>query len=233
MAGFSWETGQGTLTCHDEEVCGDRIETITSPDGLVAVLADGIGTGIQANILATLTSRILSVMISRGESVEDAVHMVAASLPVNREKDRSYTYFSILQIDASGRATLLEMGMPAAILLRRGHCLDLTSGDETIAGKVIRKSTVTMKDQDFLILYSNGAEQAGQSQKQPDGWGREGVIRFLQAAYRPGMQAERLSRLLLSACDSLSAGKPEDDAAVLVIRILSDGRPAGAEGVIL
>ncbi|MEA4890445.1 MAG: SpoIIE family protein phosphatase [Clostridiaceae bacterium] len=233
MAGFHWETGQGTLTRHDEEVCGDRIEIVASPAGLVAVLADGVGTGIQANILATLTSRILSVMISRGESVEDAVNMVAGSLPVNRGKGRSYTLFSILQIDEDGQATLLEMGMPPAILLRRGHCLDLKPCDEIIAGKEIRKSTVAMKDQDLLILYSNGVERAGQNQEQPEGWRREGIMRFLQAAYRPGLQAEGLNKLLLSACESLSGGKPEDDAAILTIRILSASRADGSGEVIL
>ena len=62
-----------SLNKYSEELCGDKVELLKTPDSNIAILADGMGSGVKANILATLTSQILKTMFANGAPIEDAV----------------------------------------------------------------------------------------------------------------------------------------------------------------
>ncbi|MEA4903505.1 MAG: hypothetical protein VB090_01460, partial [Petrimonas sp.] len=62
------ETGYTSLHKYGEELCGDKVEYIEKDDCFTLVLADGLGSGVKANILATLTSKILCSMMSNNIS---------------------------------------------------------------------------------------------------------------------------------------------------------------------
>ena len=82
MKNLCVEACYGSLNKKNEELCGDRVQIVKSPENTLLVLSDGLGSGVKANILSTLTSKIISTMISRGASIEDTVETIAQTLPV-------------------------------------------------------------------------------------------------------------------------------------------------------
>lgn len=79
-----------------EELCGDKVEVLKTDNSNIVILADGMGSGVKANILATLTSRILGTMFREGAKIESCVETIAKTLPICKE-EVAYATFSILQ----------------------------------------------------------------------------------------------------------------------------------------
>ena len=91
-----------------EELCGDKVEVLKTEDSSIIILADGMGSGVKANILATLTSKILGTMFREGAEIDACVETIARTLPICKEREVAYATFSILQIFRDGEAYLVE-----------------------------------------------------------------------------------------------------------------------------
>lgn len=115
---ISLEVSYKSLCKHGEELCGDKLEHIKTEDSDIIILSDGMGSGVKANILATLTSKILGTMLKQGAKIEDCVDTIAKTLPVCSVRKVAYSTFSILQIFNSGRAYLVEYDNPACVFIR-------------------------------------------------------------------------------------------------------------------
>lgn len=112
------ETYTASLNKKYEELCGDRVKIVRNADSCILVLADGLGSGVKANILATLTSEILSTMVAEGTTIEEAIQTITATLPVCRERGVAYSTFIIVQIFYDGRVYLAEYDSPDVIFLQ-------------------------------------------------------------------------------------------------------------------
>ncbi|MFA5342026.1 MAG: serine/threonine-protein phosphatase, partial [Clostridia bacterium] len=93
------DIGYNSLNKYKEQLCGDHIECINQEDGSsVIVLADGLGSGVKANILSTLTSKIISTMMAEGCDIDDCVSTIAATLPVCSVRGIAYSTFTIIRL---------------------------------------------------------------------------------------------------------------------------------------
>lgn len=207
-----------SLNKYGEELCGDRVEIVNTGHSVIAVLADGLGSGVKANILATLTSRIISTMLSEGAAVEQAVETIVNTLPVCSVRKMAYATFSILEISDDGNGYLVEFDNPFCIYIRRGKPLELPCEYKEYAGKGIYETRFQVEPGDVISLISDGVVYAGVGETLNFGWTRESVQEWLCRACQKENSAPRLASLLAQAVDELYMGKPGDDSTVLIMK---------------
>ena len=214
------DIGYRSIFHEGEELCGDHVDVIEQEDGsTVVVLADGLGSGVKASILSTLTSKIISTMIAAGLSLGDCVHTIAETLPVCSVRKVAYSTFTLIRIVNSNEAELIQYDNPTVILLRDGEEYDYPKTEVTIDGKKIFQSRIRLKEDDVFILMSDGCPHAGIGTEYNFGWERSDIVEFMKTFYSVGYTAKTLSTILIDECNRLYGGKPGDDATACVVRI--------------
>ena len=214
------DIGYYSMNKFGEQLCGDHVEVVDQEDGSkVIVLADGMGSGVKASILSTLTSKIISTMIAEGMKIEDCVETIAATLPVSSENGVAYSTFTIVRLINNKEAEVIQYDNPNVILLRDGVNFEMPLEEKIIGGKKIYKSRIDLCENDIFILISDGAIHAGIGKKLNFGWLRKDVIEYMETFYDVGFTAKTLTTILLDKCLELYGGKPGDDTTACTIRI--------------
>ena len=207
-----------SLNKKKEKICGDYYTIITDPDSdsTVMVLSDGLGSGVKANILATLTAEMLSIMIARKVNIRTAVKAVADTLPVCSVRNLAYATFTVM-VAEENEICLLQYDNPDVILLRNGknveYCRDILMFGE----KEIHQSYFQFREGDMLIFMSDGVTNAGMGKTTYAGWGREEVVGFCEQHYRDGMSAQEMSSAIADAGLALNLDETDDDLTVLTV----------------
>ncbi len=203
-----------------EQLCGDHVDVVEqSENSTVVVLADGLGSGVKASILSTLTSKIISTMMAQGLSLEDCVETIAATLPICSVRGVAYSTFTILHLVNNSEAEVIQFDNPLVILLRGGKNYDYPKTEMSIGGKKIYKSVIRLEEEDIFILMSDGCPHAGLGLTYNFGWKREDIIGFMEANAAGGYTAKTLSTMLIDECNRLYGGKPGDDATACIVKI--------------
>lgn len=214
------DIGYRSIFHEGEELCGDHVDVIEQEDGsTVIVLADGLGSGVKASILSTLTSKIISTMIAAGLSLEDCVHTIAATLPVCSVRGVAYSTFTIMRIVNSSEAELIQYDNPPVIMLRGGDIYDYPKTELNIEGKKISSSRIRLQEDDVFVLMSDGCPHAGIGIDYNFGWEWKDIAEFMQTFYSVGYTAKTLSTILIDEVNRLYGEKPGDDATACVVRI--------------
>ena len=218
MRNLLLESGVASCNKYGEDLCGDYISTIEKDDMTTIVLSDGLGSGVKANILSTLTGKILSTLSSHGVSMEESVDTIAQALPVCSVRHLAYATFTLLQVTPTAMAYLAQYDNPNAILLRNGKSVPYPIRRRIIGEKEICESHFQLRVGDMLILMSDGVINAGMG-KLTDGWPLEDVISFVEEFYTPDMSPQRMATRILNACNSLYMDHTDDDVTVAVYKI--------------
>lgn len=215
--GYYLDTAYRSLKKHGEELCGDQVAMERVGDRLIIVVSDGLGSGVKANILATLTSRIALTMLKEGASLEGTVDTIARTLPVCSVRNLAYSTFTVIEAFDDGRIHTVEFDNPAYILTRSAGEEYHHKTNSMIAGKSIYESDFTMDDGDTLTVISDGVLYAGQGMILNQGWGWPDVRDFIKDSVRSERSASGLSLMLSVFCNVLYDMKPGDDATVLTL----------------
>ena len=214
------DIGYKSINHHGEELCGDHVDIVEpSDDSTVIVLSDGLGSGVKASILSTLTSKIISTMLAEGLSLEECVETIAATLPVCSVRGVAYSTFTIIHLKNNQTAELIQYDNPQAIIIRDEKNWDYPKTEMNIGGKKIFKSVINLQENDVFVAMSDGCPHAGIGISYNFGWKREDIIDFIETLIPAGYTAKTLSTMLVDECDKLYGHKPGDDATACVVRI--------------
>ena len=209
--------GKVSLNKKKEKICGDYYTIITEPESAVLVLSDGLGSGVKANILATLTAKMLSIMIAGKVAIRTAVKAVADTLPVCSVRNLAYATFTVM-VAQENEICLLQYDNPDAILLRNGKSIDYRRDIQMFGEKEIHQSYFQFQEGDLLILMSDGVTNAGMGKTTYGGWGREEVVKFCEQRWREEISAQEMASAIGNAGLDLNLDETDDDLTVLVMK---------------
>ena len=210
-----------SLNKFNEVLCGDKVELLKTEDSNIMILADGMGSGVKANILATLTSKILGTMFLNGATLEECVETIVETLPICKVRQVAYSTFSILQVFHSGAAYLVEFDNPSCIFIRNGKLVPIPQNIREVQGKKINEYRFQVQRGDALILMSDGTVHAGVGQLLNFGWLWEDIAKYAVKQYALTISAMRLAAAICQACDELYQYRPGDDTTVACMRIIN------------
>ncbi len=172
---------------HGENICGDAFKYRKSSNDvrLVAVLSDGLGSGVKANILASMTATMALKFETEGESeILHTAEIMMDALPICQVRKISYATFTIVNAGLNGNARVIEMGNPEFILLRQGKVIEVPAREidsPKWENRTMKVYEFTIEADDRLILYSDGITQAGMgSSSYPLGWRVKGCAEFVE-----------------------------------------------------
>ncbi|MCD8224621.1 MAG: serine/threonine-protein phosphatase [Clostridiales bacterium] len=222
--GVTVDVAYKSLNKFSEILCGDKVEILQTEDSHILILADGMGSGVKANILATLTSKILGTMFLNGATLEECVSTIVETLPVCQVRKVAYSTFSILQVFHNGEAYLVEFDNPGCIFIRGGKLMPIPQNIREIEGKCVNEYRFRVQKGDTLILMSDGTIHAGVGQLLNFGWLWEDIAKYAVKQYALTVSAMRLAAAISQACDELYQYRPGDDTTVACMRII-DSRP--------
>lgn len=213
---------------HDgERICGDVFlnRYIKEEDRVIAVLSDGMGSGVKANILATLTATMALNFTREHKEVDRIAEIIMNTLPVCSERQISYSTFTIVDIESSGRVTILEYDNPSTVVLRGNQIFDplwkkvvLEKGKNS--GKVLKTCTFVPEKEDRIILCSDGVSQSGMgSDAYPFGWERENIALYASSlvSSEASISASMLAGKIVTMAHKNDNYKAKDDISCATI----------------
>lgn len=220
MNNLCMDIGYKSINHYGEELCGDHVEIVEQDENSsVIVLADGLGSGVKASILSTLTSKIISTMMAAGLPIDECVSTIAATLPVCAERGVAYSTFTIMHLLNNEIMEMIQYDNPHVIMLRDGQNYDYAMTEMVLDGKKIFKSSIRLQEDDIFIAMSDGCPYAGTEQTLNYNWKREDIIAFMEVMAMNGLNAKNLATLLVDECDKLYGQKPGDDTTACVVKV--------------
>lgn len=224
---FYIEVGSAQRSHVGERTCGDVFisEKVKEEGRTVVVLSDGMGHGVKANLLATLTATMALNFTKEHKDVQKIADIIMNTLPVCSERKISYATFTIIDIEKDGQTTILNYDNPDAIIMRADEVVQpewhtkVLENDDNIA-KEIKASTFKMQKEDRIIIMSDGITQSGLGKgKYLLGWGfenvREALVNHVQEQI--GISAAKLSSLIVNKAHANDGYQAKDDSSVVVV----------------
>ncbi len=212
---------------YNQNAYGDYFVSKRYPDEamLIAVLSDGLGSGIKANILSCMTATMLLRFIEGGQiPIRKAAEIIMNSLPVCQIRKISYSTFSAIKVDDDGHAKIVEEGNPEFIWIRNNEVIQPdydTIQSKTFKNRKLRLYKINLKLGDRVIFCSDGVTQSGLgSGKLKLGLRREGLITLVKdkLAEHPDISSTELSQYIVNQARNIETDRlAKDDISACVL----------------
>ncbi len=186
------------------DVCGDAWSCVRNERSTTLICCDGIGSGIKANVAATMTLARIEELFRRGCSLREAVGNVANTMNAAKLTDLPYTAFCVARILSDGETTVLTYEMPGPILVGRRLATVLPQRVLSIDKALIQESCCILEPGEAVALVSDGITQAGLGTSLRDGWTTQGVCRFINDRTSQGSTRASLTGSIVRQAAQLS-----------------------------
>ena len=207
-------------------VCGDSFmsQKLQDENRIISVLSDGLGSGIKASVLSTMTATMAMNYTAMNESILQTALSIINTLPQDLVRKISYSTFCIFDIDCFGNTKVIEYESPAVYLYRQGQPIEIqkekipverTDLDNTF----LWVSEFKLEKEDRLICFSDGVSQSGMgSMNMPFGWD-EGVKDYISGLLSqfPGISAKEMARKIVLRAEKNDNYRLLDDTSCCVV----------------
>ena len=209
---------------YNQNAYGDYFSSNRFPNmnRVVAVLSDGLGSGIKANILACMTSTMLLKFMENNSDIEQSCEIIMNSLPVCKVRGISYSTFSAIDCYENGKAKIVEEGNPDFIWIRNGEVLKpeyQTIQSKDFKNRKMKVYNIRLEKYDRIIFCSDGATQVAMGTKQyPLGLERNGLIKIIlnKLEQEPEISSQKLSSYLVKQIQLIAPNKElKDDTSIV------------------
>ncbi len=196
----------------NKNACGDYFGFHRDESGLVAVVTDGLGSGIRASVASRFACSQIITLMERGYSLRSAA--ASAAKLMHRAKNTNvsnYAAFTAARVLANGVAAVITYEAPAPVIIKSGTASVSERRFYTASGEVLGESRFTLKQGDSLMIMSDGVSQAGIGHGYARGWGSEGVAEFVGQKISAGLSHSQVLQLLMDRASGISGGSLGDD----------------------
>ena len=173
--------------------CGDVVDTERTSSATTVILADGIGSGIRANVAATMAVARLGELMRRGFSQRQAFASLVKTMNASRDGAKPYAAFCVARILGDGESSVLSYDCPPPLFVAPRAASVLTQRIEAIEGAVVGEAHCHLAGGEGLLLVSDGITQAGLGQGLREGWTADGVAEFVGESLDEGVSFAGLS----------------------------------------
>lgn len=200
---------------HPGQPCGDVICWRRGSAGTLLILADGLGSGVTANLDATLFVSWLRKHLTDGMSLRQGMERVVQTCRKARTEDVPFAAISTARIRPDGSTVILSHEAPPPIVVSdrcatvpRHHTL-------TMASETVRESHCRLQADDALMLFSDGITQAGLGTEHPRGWTIDGARKRIHHLAQSGKDFEDIARIIHDEAREMSREGHDDTTVVL------------------
>ncbi|MDD5972439.1 MAG: SpoIIE family protein phosphatase [Spirochaetales bacterium] len=219
---------------HGQKIGGDVFLLSRNPESnkIVCTLSDGLGSGVKANVLASLTAHMAHKLSFSPIDLGHSAEIIMNTLPVCRERKISYSTFTIADIHYKENmeninVRLVEYDNPLA--LRFKGCEPVSwqrdkrelQREAAFKKEVVQYSQFNMEIGERLIMFSDGVSQSGLGKSLPLGWRTSGVQKYVSELIKanPNISSRELSSSIVQKANTLDGLCSKDDITAVVVYI--------------
>jgi len=214
---------------HGQLISGDVFlsEKVKEEGRIVSVLSDGLGSGVKASVLATMTATMALKFTSSAMDIRRSAEIIMDTLPICSVRKISYSTFTVVDMAENGETRIIEHGNPPFILLRPDGKMKIEKSEvrpDRWQDRIISYTSFGVQREDRIIFFSDGISQAGMGEhRTPFGWGMPSVEKFIreQIDRHPHISARELSRVLVARAEEVDGLTAKDDITCGVVYIRS------------
>lgn len=197
--------------------CGDLVAFERSPAATTFVLCDGLGSGIKANLAATMCGARLLEALRQGTTLRHAFGNLVKNMIHVRGTELPYACFVVIRVLNDGQATVLSYDMPPPLFVTSSHAAPLPQRTRTVENALIGESHAQLAPGDGIMVMSDGVTMAGLGLSQRNGWRTEGVQQYLRELLSERRPLRELARAVHDRARDLWEQVGGDDTTVAMV----------------